>query len=243
MLKSLKLDYPPKHYGTMYSSQNVNWIPSDSEENFKKNIAKADKRQYLESMGWQTPGCFTYKINQHGFRTSELVFDPNSFVALGCSFTIGIGLPIESVWPSLISSKIDTKVYNLGVGGASLDTIFRIADYWLPIIQPKFVILLVPPITRFEVRNDFNGHVYAAVVHNHHSLAKEWFSVEENAKNNARKNILAIQNICNEYNIALFVFNSSLLTAHSDARDFLHQGPKDHEILVELMLEQGIQHV
>jgi len=243
MLNSLKLNYPPKHGASMYANQTLNWLPCDSEHFFEKNMQDPEKKKYIEQMGWQTPGCFTYTMNSQGFRTDELEYDPESFVALGCSFTCGVGLPLDMAWPSLLSSKFNRRVFNLGVGGCGMDTVFRIADYWLPIIKPKFVTLLVPPIWRVEVRDNDGGDTIHPIDANKNSILKQWFANEENSKNNARKNILAIQSICDSINSPFFVVDSKLLSSLDNARDFMHQGPQGHLDLIELFLKQGIQNV
>jgi hypothetical protein len=204
-----------------------------------------EKKKYVENMGWATPGCFTYRLNSQGFRTDELEPDPDSFVALGCSFTAGIGLPLEMVWPSLISRRLDRRVFNLGVGGAGMDTVFRIADYWLPIIRPKFVALLVPPIDRLEVMEDSNGdgNVIRPCDAHKDQFIKMWWASEENSKNNARKNILAVHSICDTLSVPLFVVSCGRLYSFDHARDFLHHGPQGHMGLVRRFVEQGIERV
>jgi hypothetical protein len=245
MLESLKLDYPPKHAHSCDAGKTLNWVPCDDERSFLNNMQDPQKEKYIKSMGWETAGCFTYKMNSQGFRTDELEYNPESFIALGCSFTAGIGLPIETVWPSLLSQKMNRQVFNLGVGGASADTVFRIADYWIPLIQPKFVALLVPPIDRFEVMeyNNGNGNIIHPCDTHKDQFIKQWYASEENSKNNARKNILAIQHICYNLNIPIFVVDSKRLHSRDHARDFMHQGPQGHTELIKLFLEQGIENV
>jgi len=240
-IANLHLD-SPSHYGIDHAGQTLDWLPSDSEQVFQQNIKNPQKKKYLESRGWHVPGCFQYKINQHGFRTTELHKNAHSVVALGCSFTVGIGLPIEDAWPSILAEKLNKTVYNLGVGGASLDTVFRIADHWLPKIQPSAVILLAPPIHRFEVYHNQKADVYTPI-DNHRDLVKQWFSSDDNALGNAKKNILAIESISNSLDIPFFVFNSDDIGNKSYARDFLHQGPEDHTDIACNMLDNGVSNV
>ena len=240
-IADLHLDLP-SHYGVDHAGQILDWLPSDSEKVFQQNIKDPQKKKYLESRGWHVPGCFKYKINQHGFRTDELRKNTHSVVALGCSFTVGIGLPIEDAWPSILSRKLNKTVYNLGVGGASLDTVFRIADHWIPKIQPSAVILLAPPIHRFEVYHNQKADVYTPT-DNHRDLVKQWFSCDDNALGNAKKNILAIESISNSLDIPFFVFDSNDIGSLSYARDFLHQGPDDHRELAISMLDNGVSGV
>lgn len=57
----------------------------------------------------------TYQSNSLGFRGSDPVADQVDIVALGDSFTFGVGA--ESPWPSRVSQITGQEVLNLGMGG------------------------------------------------------------------------------------------------------------------------------
>ena len=125
------------------ASKTMFWHGSDSEENYAKNPNK----NYSST-------DITYKFNSHGFRTQE--FDVNSMMpsilCLGCSFTMGIALPIEQVWSSLLADEFqDYNVYNLGVAGSSGDTIARILFQVANKLNTKIVCILWPEIHRYEI--------------------------------------------------------------------------------------------
>lgn len=124
----------------------------DSEELFNKN----------KPTGW-TADSFSYKYNSHGFRSRE--FDVNHskpvILGFGCSFTNGVGIPFEDTWLEQLGNKFtEYTPYNAGLGGASADTIARLACGMIPIIKPTIVAILWPSMYRFETYEKnavFNG--------------------------------------------------------------------------------------
>jgi hypothetical protein len=125
----------------------------DSEENFKK----------LVKSHWSADS-FTYKYNSQGFRSRE--FDLNDskpkILALGCSHTVGVGVPQHDNWAEQFGRTHfpDHVVYNAGLGGAAADTVARLAVNMVPIIKPKIVAVMWPSLYRFETYENgtvFNG--------------------------------------------------------------------------------------
>lgn len=227
---------PPVHVQTEYANKNLDWIPGDSFEKFNKHCQDTDKVEYLTQSGWDKPGCFTYNFNSNGFRTDELVYNPVSIVGLGCSHTLGHGLPQERVWVEILGKKLHCPVYNLGVIGCSLDTVFRIATYWLPIIKPKYVVLNCPEYERFECRSNKNDSISLTpgilewMSDEEATVCKRWWLNDENSLYNGAKNVLAIENICQQHNIKFFAYSPNEMERKFDkARDFCHRGPACHE--------------
>lgn len=235
--QNLKIDYIPVHWQTQYKNQVLDWLPCDTLENFEKNLNDPDNKQYLEQHNWTEPGAFKYCLNSHGFRTAEPRQNSNSIVGLGCSHTCGVGLPDSDVWISQLSRLLELDCVNLGVGGASLDTVFRIASYWLNIIKPKIAVLLCPPIHRFEIRQDCNdlaSFLPEMILNNEDSIVcKRWWKNDENSYFNAHKNILAIQKLCYELDIKIYVYATEELRTVDLARDLMHHGPRAHLAFAE----------
>lgn len=243
----------PWHSGLSLAGQTLDFLPTDTEENFKKLCEVPEFLAYFKSNGWLEPGAITYKINSHGFRCAEFVPGEDCILALGCSFTVGIGLPIESTWPELVGKELGLRVYNLGWGGNAADTCFRLAEYWIPQLKPKAVFMLTPPPARFElirvpgtIRWDPPVEVYMPASESRSatevdSFLKHWFTMEENARLNQTKNKLAIKHICNELNIPCQVYDAFDYMAWSRedvgyARDRMHAGPLGHKMLAERIL-------
>ena len=242
----------PWHPGLKHKSTTQYWIPTDSQEKFQENSKDPVKYQVLINRGWDSPTSIPYIINKHGFRCDEFEDNVENIVTLGCSFTMGIGLPVETVWPAVVSQSLNLKLYNLAWGGTSADTCFRLAKYWLPKLKPSVVCMLTPPPNRIEIIDENNpescpattllpGVDYDQPLFD--KFLKTWFLHDENSRLNSLKNQLAIKQLCNELNIKVIV-----LTVLDDlqyncrkidnlARDFMHAGPTIHSELAKKFVE------
>lgn len=221
----------------------VEWFPTDSEESFHRMMKEPEHRAYFAKHGWDKPGAITYKFNSHGFRSED--FDPtaNNLVALGCSFTMGVGLPFKDIWPSLIGKALDLKVCNLAWGGGSSDRCFRMAEWWVPHLRPKLVVLLNPPRGRTEIIVEEETEKAEPIMLDNDSdrFIKQWASVDANLRLNNRKNRLAIQAICNNLNIPFLSYEADEWMSRSReeagyARDYMHAGPEGHASFAKKIL-------
>lgn len=222
----------------------LDWWPSDSEESFNRLMQDPEHRAYFQSKGWDQPGAITYEFNQHGFRSDE--FEPNvpSIAAFGCSFTMGIGLPKQDVWPWLVGSALGLRVYNFSIGGKSADWCFRLAEYWVPRLRPTVAIMCAPPRHRFELTlDDATGDTTTYSSHETHSdsFIQTWFTVDENSRLNTVKNRLAFKALCDQCNIPSLNYDSMEQFARSReeleyARDHMHAGPRGHKMFAEKIL-------
>lgn len=241
---------PPYHPGTVYANTVLDFLPTDTKESFDKLCQVPEFFEYFKHNGWLEPGAITYQINSQGFRCSEFDSDENCLVALGCSFTCGIGLPLASTWPQLVGSTIGLEPYSLAWPGAAADTCFRLAEYWLPRLNPCVVFMLTPPPARFELHkanDDPPVQVYLPHRESHSdtdidSFLKHWFTVDENSRINTIKNQMAIKALCYDMHIPCFVYNVFDWMAKSReevgyARDRMHAGPVAHKLLAEKILD------
>ena len=120
----------------------LKWSGMDHLESYNKNPKKDD---------WVDVDI-TYKYNPQGFRCADL----NDFlgkqvnIALGCSFTEGVGLPVECAWPSLVEQHSKYPVLNLGLGGGAPDTVARILTNISGLFDIQTVYILWPPSHRLE---------------------------------------------------------------------------------------------
>ena len=240
----------PRHFGTYHAGTESEFLPTDTKEHFEKLCETEEYREYFKAQGWLEPGAITYKINSHGFRCDELTANTDCIVALGCSFTLGTGLPIEVTWPALVGKELGIKVYNLAWGGNSADTCFRLAEYWLPRLKPKAVFMLSPPESRFELLLAAGMHKVevfmpaAEIEDNHANYAnylKHWYGESENSRLNRIKNQLAITAMANKLEIPCLIYNTEDWMADSReylgyARDRMHAGPRGHQLLAERII-------
>lgn len=130
---------PWKRNGTLQ------WRSSDTYESFIVTPTDDFKFQYWKDKDIE------YRYNDYGFRT-DIDFKnlERGSVFLGCSFTEGIGLPVESTWGYKVANTLNTPFINLGVAGKGVDTAYRN----LVAASRKFkidnVFLFIPPLYRQE---------------------------------------------------------------------------------------------
>ena len=120
------------------ANKTVQWLPTDSEENY-----------HLPNL--YTPDSFNYTFNECGLRCDS--FDLTSelpIVFLGCSYTEGIGLPIEEVWSHLLLEKIQKSTgkkipyWSLALGGKGLDNQVKMLYDFIKTHSVKYIFCLFP---------------------------------------------------------------------------------------------------
>lgn len=243
-----RFENAPWHPGINDAGKISEFMPTDTKEGFEKLCQVPEYREYFRQHGWLEPGAITYKINSYGFRCDEFD-DRDCILALGCSFTIGIGLPVESTWPQIVGKQLGLVPYTMAWGGQSSDTCFRLAEYWIPRLRPKAVFMLAPPASRFELIRasgvpPIENYMPQSESHSATEIdnfLKHWHTMEENARLNQKKNKLAIRAMCAEIDIPFLVYDAFDHMAWSResvgyARDRMHAGPKGHERLAGIML-------
>lgn len=222
-----------------YANQTLDWLPMDTKELYNQNIKQ--KYKMLEENGWIN-NHFTYKFNSDGFRSLEFTDDP-TIMCLGCSFTCGVGLPVESIWPELLAKNLNLRCANLGVGASSMDTAFRLASGYIDKIKPKIVVCLIPPIHRFEIiGSDITQIIPGWIPNGLDSFYSKWLETEFNADLNCEKNLLAIQMLCHSRNIKFVSYDSLELAdpryQTAFARDLAHPGAMYHTIFSNKVLTE-----
>lgn len=234
---------PPINPNKRYANQTVTWHGSDTEFFYNKNIQDSSKAQYLKHMNWTDPTSIQYTFNSQGFRSNEFENKKN-FLALGCSYTQGIGLPLEQTWAHMLGQTLNLEAYNLGIGGLAIDSCYRFLEYWLPKLTPEFVVLLCPPEARIELilDNDIEVFLPEAMSPNYNDreyYLSNWFMYDENRKINRRKNIAACKYLTDRVKTPLYVaaVDEWPVTASIGfARDFLHPGPAAQTLFVDRLL-------
>ena len=224
------------HTNFYMANKNTKWYQLDSEAAYQQNLT--ERYDDLKANGW-LDADFSYRFNSHGFRCNK--FDPAqpTLMSLGCSHTFGIGLPVESVWGSLVSKALGLEHYNFGIGGASNDTAFRMAQHYIPILKPKAVVFASTEKVRFELGIDNNQFENLGVWKSDLSLGnlqKYWMINETNANMNYLKNQLAIKQLCYQNEIKFVHYEISQLPHLDFARDLQHYGPRTHRAIAKKIL-------
>lgn len=220
---------------------NLSWYSSDDLLNFKRKC-RHDK---VHSKKWKSVEI-SYKMNDYGFRCDvnfgdlkEKAKDKKRILALGCSHTFGIGLPREMVWCEILSKKLNYELYNLGVPSGSFDTISRVSECWLQIIDPDIIVVQEPELIRREYHKD-------GVIHNLGGWSNKflkygtqlWDNDENVYQAEKNKNLVRYHNT---KNVPLYFFNFKIAKRPGDiekARDGLHYGPTIHARFAELIYNE-----
>jgi hypothetical protein len=201
----------------------------------------------LELNGWDRPDVITYQFNSHGFRCDEFS-DAPGVIALGCSFTGGVALPEDKIWPSLVAKQLNLKLWNLGVGAASMDSCFRLLNHYITKLTVRMVLFLTPSPDRFEMFMPDGTIEYTVPTGAHfNSYQKTWYQAEQNSLQNFSKNSLAIRHLCqinqvkliekNHYTDLLKVPGLDELVRSTDrGRDLEHPGALSHKLCADLFL-------
>ena len=95
-------------------------------------------------------GEYNYDWNSDGIRSIEFSTKPR-IVALGCSITLGQGLPVELRWTDLLAKQIGEPVGNISYSGGSIS---QIVSSFIGMINqykyiPEYVICNFAPLERF----------------------------------------------------------------------------------------------
>lgn len=216
----------------------LEWLTADTNERFRANCKDSYARKFLETGNW-IDNKFTYKFNSHGFRGDEFVESPNdSIVFLGCSHTVGIGIPYETTFAYIVATRLGLRNYNLGLGGGSNDSAFRVGSYWIPKLLPKAVVLVSPEPSRFEIVTMDSSVTASSFTEDRalKHLQKRTILNPINAALNQEKNILALTQICNDLKIPFVIYKDFEIPWHDQARDLIHRGPKSNEVFAKRIL-------
>jgi hypothetical protein len=235
------MQFPVVHYYSQHKNKTLSWIDSDSEEVFLKNIQDPERLSQLKKYGWDQPDAITYKFNSEGFRCNE--FDQSlGIITIGCSFTAGVGLPLDSIWPTMVGNELGLSVWNLGIGGASMDTCFRLLCNYIDRLNSQYVLLLTPPEQRFELHTPNTVHCFhpQQIIH---PIQRWWYECNSNGQLNFFKNTLALQQLCQQHGKRLIIKNHGTALfgipprdKWPPARDMLHVGVEEHVRCAEIFL-------
>ena len=222
-------DIGVRHNNYTYKGTTQYWNGTDSKELFDQNCLNREKKELLQSLNWLDPDVISYKFNSFGFRDKE--FDNRLCgLALGCSHTEGTGIPNCSTWPRVLSKLTGVHLWNLGASGSSIDTAFRLLDHWLPKLKPKFVVLCVPSMNRVEIFDSANPVSIMPNMSRRYlqDFYKVWAANEYNGQVLKRKNLLAMQQLCDQADIPFRYLDHTTFRPDGHARDLMHYGVTAH---------------
>lgn len=233
--------YKPFNFKSIYSdlsNQSINWLSTDTEENYNANLSVKYKKENIIKNNLSNTS-FNYSFNSYGFRCNEFVLN-NSIMFLGCSITLGVGLPFDLTWPAIVSKSLGLECANLGQAGGTPDTAFRMCLGYIDIVKPKILVYLNPPPMRFELVNKKQSHFLGPWSYGDQSkMYRQWSVDYNNHYFNVQKNLLAIKMLCTDRNIQFIPISSDIHYQPIDyARDFLHPGILTNKKIANFVIEQ-----
>jgi hypothetical protein len=124
-------------------------------DNFKQNIGISDyANMNCDTLGLDSPEhCFDkkhfaryesvyYSFNNLGYRhDNQKGYRGDEILAIGDSFTLGLGVNQSQTWPEQLSRMLNYPVLNFSMNGASNDWIARKTTLLLKYFQPRCVIV------------------------------------------------------------------------------------------------------
>lgn len=177
-----------------------------------------------------------YQFNEIGFRTKSIdQFRGDEILAIGDSFTLGLGVNANQRWTEQLEHMIDYPVLNFSLNGASNDWIARKANQLLKFFQPRYLIIHWTFMHRRERPNcDWSD--------DERTECEPLYTAQENFENWLKNyqsikfaNTIhsAIPNWCDvDIDYQQFCMLEPL-TVQDLARDGFHYGPSTHRALAE----------
>lgn len=120
------------------------------------------KDKVLYSLSTDNSNKIEYRMNEHGYRSESLTKKGKlNILTLGCSWTMGVGVDNDKIWPSLIQKKYeDSVVCNYGMYGTSTEFL---AKQYCRIIEsgyePNIVLILWPGLSRRDYLDEEGRHI------------------------------------------------------------------------------------
>lgn len=186
-----------------------------------------------------------YHFNEYGYRgqwTNDDIDD--SVWCLGDSQTAGMGVHEQDLWPSLLSRLTKQKTINMGIGGASHDTIARTLISALRTYRPSAVCVLMTAPNRREIISDKGRSTFFPQAIKYldkidKSLYTQYIDSVDNTSNriNYDKNLMLIKSVCDALDIPVvcvdFTQHIYELAKQDPALDGEHLGPGIHKEVAE----------
>lgn len=134
---------PFHHLHQRNAGKEFQWFSTDNPERFNPH-------------GGYSESSISYKFNSHGYRCDEL--GASRILFLGCSYTQGVGLPLQDIWAHKLATHFKTPYVNVAFHGGGAGYNLRSLQKVWSVVRPELVIGLFPYNHRLEFVSDDNGH-------------------------------------------------------------------------------------
>jgi hypothetical protein len=201
-----------------------------------------------------------YTFNEYGFRSDS--FESNSDINImtcGCSHTVGVGVDQQEAWPFVLKELVrnhtgkTVSVHNLATSGASPDYVVRSTYKTIGILNPDFVCVFWPPITRLEIPYDMDDRNFTQTFVKNSDFPKPFVN-EHWLQDYAYVKNLVLLDAITEVNGAKFIANTVIesiveniegdyFPADSTGRDGMHPGPNWHKTGAEFYFNNIKEHL
>jgi hypothetical protein len=189
-----------------YRNQKLTFIDVDSKESWLK----------MKEHTIYSDTDILYEFNSLGFRSDEILENPltdsKRVLFIGCSHTLGIGLPKESIWAYQFYEKlkkdnlVNCGFYNLSLGGTSIDYVSRVLNYYIKKVKPYAVFCAMPQLSRREIYISENLGPWT---YSNNPTKYETFIDPNFILYQSEKNFTMIDLICQLYNCKFYFGTSS----------------------------------
>lgn len=188
------------------------------------------------------PSTVSYKFNEIGFRTKSIArFTGKEILAIGDSFTLGLGCDYSQCWPHRLENLLQYPVLNFSLNGASNDWIARKTQQLLQFFNPRAIVIHHTFSHRRErLRTDWHD--------DERTECSPHYTTEQNFENFC-KNFKILQQTCgfiptihgfvpqwHDQPVDYEKFTQTMAPVHviDLARDGFHYGPGTHQNLADL---------
>lgn len=240
-----------------YSLQELDWLPSETKENFEKNLTNP---KYSKQLSYYVNNPIKYRHNSLGFRGDEVDFSIPFDMYLGCSFTYGVGLHEKHIWPYLVAKEINYQNYiNTGMPGTGIEIWFSNFKTLLNRGQVRKLFAFIPIHPRIEVPFEEFEHSLTAMPANINTQGLKYpdkknifryylvnqLSDMDYTIDKYLQTVYAIKYLCEVNNIEFYGYNlytHYLIHPTKEsiiARDIHHPGKSFHEYLSKIFIAKN----
>jgi hypothetical protein len=94
----------------------------------------------LDKKHYKSYKNINYSFDELGYRIN-IPYQRDAILAIGDSFTLGLGVNVEDTWPAQLSKILNYPVLNFSLNGASNDWIARRSTELLNFFNPKLIVV------------------------------------------------------------------------------------------------------